>query len=39
MAELDQSNPENLRKRDFYRAELIVLEAASDYCGDMPPGS
>ena len=31
MAELDQSNPENLRKRDFYRAELIVLEAASDY--------
>lgn len=31
MDELDKSNPENLRKRDFYRAELIVLEAAGDY--------
>jgi len=29
--ELDPSNPENSKKRDFYRAELIVLDAASDY--------
>jgi formate C-acetyltransferase len=31
MDELDKSNPENLKRRDFYRAELIVLEAAGDY--------
>ncbi|MFH2067292.1 MAG: formate C-acetyltransferase/glycerol dehydratase family glycyl radical enzyme [Pseudomonadota bacterium] len=29
--ELDPSNPENSKKRDFYQAELIVLDAASDY--------
>ena len=28
---MDPSNPENSKKRDFYRAELIVLDAASDY--------
>jgi pyruvate formate-lyase/glycerol dehydratase family glycyl radical enzyme len=31
MRELDPSNPENSKKRDFYQAELIVLDAASDY--------
>lgn len=29
--ELDKSDPEYGRKNDFYQAELIVLDAASDY--------
>lgn len=32
MSMLDSTMPEDLKKREFYHAQLIVLDAAIDYC-------